>query len=169
MTKKMTAWKTDGHTVMDFHDGEPPIVADLTLDELLERIRRAVAEGYAIELRYPRPAEDVVGGEKPDCYDCAYRASIQGDAHSACLNVHAHVTGKQHGIDKGWFMWPINYDPVWLFSCDGFKPRDKARADADEAAREAYYDDIARQEAANPPCAIHDAFNCSICNAWVKA
>jgi hypothetical protein len=41
--------------------------------------------------------------------------------------------------------------------------------DGDHEAREAYYDDIARQEAANPPCAIHDAINCSICNAWVKA
>lgn len=60
--------------------------------------------------------------KKPNCYHCAYRASIQGNAHSVCLNIHARVTGKQHGIDQGWFTWPINYDPVWLLSCDGFKP-----------------------------------------------
>lgn len=33
------------------------------------------------------------------------------------------VTGNKHGIDSGWFNWPINFDPVWLDSCDGFKAR----------------------------------------------
>lgn len=23
---------------------------------------------------------------------------------------------------RGWFLWPVNYDPVWLRSCAGFEP-----------------------------------------------
>lgn len=25
-----------------------------------------------------------------------------------------------HGIRNGWFVWPVNFDPVWLESCEGF-------------------------------------------------
>ncbi len=25
-----------------------------------------------------------------------------------------------HGIKNGWFVWPVNFDPVWLEHCDGF-------------------------------------------------
>lgn len=25
-----------------------------------------------------------------------------------------------HGIKNGWFVWPVNFDPVWLENCDGF-------------------------------------------------
>ena len=82
---------------------------------------------------------------KPNCYECKYRGSIPGDAHSMChhplvkqssnafgalvdmmsggsilarkqLNIH----GNSHGIRKGWFYWPANFDPVWLENCDGF-------------------------------------------------
>lgn len=32
-----------------------------------------------------------------------------------------HVTGDRHGIARGWFFWPANFDPTWLTSCDGFE------------------------------------------------
>jgi hypothetical protein len=32
------------------------------------------------------------------------------------------VTGSQHGINSGWFNWPLNFDPAWLKSCNGFTP-----------------------------------------------
>lgn len=57
----------------------------------------------------------------PDCYKCVHRREIPGDRHSRCLNHSAHVTGRLHGIRNGWFWWPINFDPLWLVSCDGFK------------------------------------------------
>ena len=60
---------------------------------------------------------------KPDCYKCRYRGSIPGDAHSACANRSASVTGNKHGIAHGWFAWPYNFDPTWLVSCDGFDPQ----------------------------------------------
>ena len=61
------------------------------------------------------------------CYKCAHRREIPGDAHSRCNNHSAKVEGDEYGIRSGWFMWPINFDPVWLKACDGFsdKPEDK--------------------------------------------
>ena len=32
------------------------------------------------------------------------------------------IEANPHGIRKGWFNWPYNFDPVWLVSCDGFMP-----------------------------------------------
>lgn len=58
---------------------------------------------------------------EPNCYKCIYRGTIPGDAHSLCRNFKAKVTGMSHGIKNGWFFWPINFDPVWLVSCNGFK------------------------------------------------
>lgn len=62
---------------------------------------------------------------KPNCYDCEYRRSVPGDAHSSCVAVGAEVTGKETGIRRGWFWWPWNFDPVWLEECNGFKEKDK--------------------------------------------
>ena len=65
--------------------------------------------------------------KKPDCYNCIHRLTIPGNSHSRCNNVNAKVEGHEYGIKSGWFMWPLNYDPVWLISCDGFSndPNDK--------------------------------------------
>jgi hypothetical protein len=64
---------------------------------------------------------------KPDCYKCVHRLMVPGDAHSRCNNFQAKVSGNPSGIKHGWFMWPLNFDPTWLVSCDGFsdKPEDK--------------------------------------------
>jgi len=35
------------------------------------------------------------------------------------------VTANPHGIRKGWFNHPYNFDPVWLETCTGFKPNDE--------------------------------------------
>ena len=32
-----------------------------------------------------------------------------------------NVKGNPHGIRKGWFNWPWNFDPTWLETCDGFE------------------------------------------------
>lgn len=81
----------------------------------------------------------------PDCYQCRHRREIPGDAHSLCAHPSitvpvlafaalAHnlpgparelsVSGDPHGIRKGWFAWPINFDPVWLRSCSGFQRKE---------------------------------------------
>jgi hypothetical protein len=58
--------------------------------------------------------------ETKKCYACVHRLTIPGDCHSRCNNVNAKVEGHPQGIRNGWFMWPINFDPTWLISCDGF-------------------------------------------------
>ena len=83
--------------------------------------------------------------EKPNCYECEYRRSIPGDAHSMCghpsVNIDNNpfgalvdmlsgktieaaielgIKGNAHGIACGWFMWPANFDPIWLTACNGF-------------------------------------------------
>jgi len=61
--------------------------------------------------------------EKPNCYKCVHRLDIPGDAHSRCNNHKAKVEGNKHGIAHGWFIWPVNFDPTWLISCDGFSDK----------------------------------------------
>lgn len=77
---------------------------------------------------------------KPDCYQCRFRGDLPGDTHSCCrypsnetglfdlfkpanlANIATlKIEGHPHGIAKGWFLWPVNYDPVWLLHCDGFE------------------------------------------------
>lgn len=55
------------------------------------------------------------------CYHCTHVANVPGDVHKACNNARANVVGHPHGIKRGWFMWPFNFDPYWLESCDGYE------------------------------------------------
>jgi hypothetical protein len=89
----------------------------------------------------------------PNCYECRHRRDLIGDRHSQCVHPRAlhgadalaltaarfcgmevqehvpgpalRVTAHAHGIAKGWFMWPFNFDPVWLVNCDGFEEKPK--------------------------------------------
>jgi len=63
--------------------------------------------------------------KKPNCYECAHRREVPGSAHSRCNNHKAKVTGNAHGIRSGWFKWPLNFDPAWLVSYDGFSTNEK--------------------------------------------
>jgi hypothetical protein len=72
------------------------------------------------------------------CYKCKYRTKNPGTAHSCCSfggpsNIVYAVTGlpeadtplgkigllgaDPHGIANGWFTWPIDFDPTWLWWC----------------------------------------------------
>lgn len=82
--------------------------------------------------------------EKPKCYNCKHRGEIPGDAHSMCCHPETGlrkghnpfmafgdmkpgarkalgVQGHETGVRRGWFAWPVNFDPVWLVSCDGYE------------------------------------------------
>ena len=89
---------------------------------------------------------------KPNCYDCKHRGGLGGSAHSKCIHPSIgetdpleeimgifasvgrvppikkdvpslDVKGNAHGISKGWFNWPYNFDPTWLESCNGFEAK----------------------------------------------
>ena len=86
--------------------------------------------------------------KKPNCSLCRYRGDIPGDAHSCChhplvkqddnpfgalvdmlagkndaASAALHIQGDPCGIRNGWFLWPANFDPIWLVNCDGFTPK----------------------------------------------
>ncbi len=83
---------------------------------------------------------------KPDCYKCKYRGTVPGSTHSSCrypgnstdifdifnprnrenamkLDIKAEITG----ITGGWFEWPVDFDPAWLISCNGFEPNEATK------------------------------------------
>ena len=76
--------------------------------------------------------------DKPNCYKCKFRGSVAGSRHSCChvldsmklelwkecitaaavlTNMSTLMRFNQHGIDKGWVLWPYDFDPVWLNYC----------------------------------------------------
>lgn len=86
---------------------------------------------------------------QPDCYKCKHRRDLAGDAHSQCDHPEVGsspnmidniimimdgrggraaqklcITAEPHGVRSGWFMWPGNFDPIWLRSCNGFTPKE---------------------------------------------
>ena len=69
-------------------------------------------------------------GDKPNCYECRYRGTIPGDAHSCCRHpeVMDGVLSKldvRFGTILGGFTWPVNYNPAFLTACRGFKAKEE--------------------------------------------
>lgn len=87
---------------------------------------------------------------KPNCYECKYRRDLVGDAHSRCVHpllkevdtanifslfsnpnilveaiIAMQIKANEHGINQGWFLFPFNFDPVWLENCNGFEKKEK--------------------------------------------
>jgi hypothetical protein len=73
---------------------------------------------------------------KADCYQCKWRRDLSGNTHSRCCHPDLgagnitkyldagkrfNIKANQHGVKKGWFQWPFNYDPIWLENCDEFQ------------------------------------------------
>ena len=86
---------------------------------------------------------------KPNCYECKHRRGGTFSHHSSCehpifdlvpgggflqlaymqkgvrspYEKKLNVSYSKHGFNNGWFFWPINFDPVWLETCEGFEPQ----------------------------------------------
>lgn len=64
-----------------------------------------------------------------ECYNCLYMRSIPGDAHIECVNPDVDMRGNKHGIQNGWFLYPLNFDPVWkLKLCNNFHDKNDQTA-----------------------------------------
>ena len=48
-----------------------------------------------------------------ECYDCKSKREVPGNCHIQCINPDPNMIGNQYGIDKGWFIYPELFDPVW--------------------------------------------------------
>ena len=74
-----------------------------------------------------------------NCYTCKFRRDIPGDAHSQCTIIPSdyvpfiskiaftkngvstdtiNVRLDPYGVENGWAMWPINFDPIWVEHCN---------------------------------------------------
>jgi len=56
--------------------------------------------------------------EKKTCFSCAYKENIPGNCHISCRFDWNKSTLKppevnKHGIKAGWYLFPVNFDPVW--------------------------------------------------------
>lgn len=74
-----------------------------------------------------------------NCYECPHRREVPGSAHSSCFIgkpmeascLLAYLNGQTpiltddqtgelllkvnpQGAEKGWAIWPLNFDPVWI-------------------------------------------------------
>ena len=62
--------------------------------------------------------------EENNCWNCKHKRNISGDAHIQCVKPDPEMKGNPHGIKKGWFFYPINFDPVWMEKkCSNFERR----------------------------------------------
>lgn len=61
--------------------------------------------------------------KEKNCYKCEYRGSVAGSCHSSCTNKEAIVKRDPRGIQGGWCNHPLNFDPVWIDDCTGFKEK----------------------------------------------
>lgn len=89
--------------------------------------------------------------KKFDCWTCEYRGDVAGSAHSSCehpvnlkhpippmmklgmimsggsmppmypIKNPLKIKGNEQGIRGGWFGYPLNFDPIWLENCEGYK------------------------------------------------
>lgn len=59
------------------------------------------------------------------CNECKFKRNISGDNHISCSRKMTKVNGiNQTGVSKGWFMFPLNFDPIWADKCDAFIHKD---------------------------------------------
>jgi hypothetical protein len=89
---------------------------------------------------------------KSECYTCAHKREVPGDCHIRCANPDPAMVGVAHGIKRGWFIYPLLFDPVWkarlcqhyskavvsglpLDDDDGY---DETKADEERAERRAW-------------------------------
>lgn len=73
------------------------------------------------------------------CCTCKYRGIVPGDAHICCEYpgnetsmfdlfsmknqeniIKLNIKANPYAIQRGWFLYPINFDPNWLENCDGY-------------------------------------------------
>ncbi len=48
-------------------------------------------------------------------------ASVGRVSPMAISTKELNIRGHPHGIKKGWFNFPWNFDPTWLENCDGYE------------------------------------------------
>ena len=88
------------------------------------------------------------------CWECKQSRTIPGDCHASCAHPKSGFEGgdplaaiiamlasarklpvaapsadlgitlNEHGVRHGWAFWPVNFDPIWVDTCNGFEEKD---------------------------------------------
>lgn len=48
-----------------------------------------------------------------ECHSCKFKKEVPGNSHIQCVKPDLNMRGNQFGIKKGWFVYPLLFDPVW--------------------------------------------------------
>lgn len=60
-----------------------------------------------------------------ECHQCVHKRNVPYNSHIKCVKPDADMTGDKHGIEKGWFMYPMLFDPTWKTKqCANFEQQD---------------------------------------------
>jgi hypothetical protein len=57
------------------------------------------------------------------CHKCEHKRHVPGNCHIMCAKPDKDMTGNEHGIKNGWFIYPILFDPTWKTrKCANYNP-----------------------------------------------
>ena len=72
--------------------------------------------------------------EMNECYLCAHKRSVPGNAHIECKKPDPEIRGNPHGIKNGWFMYPLLFDPVWKeVACNNYEDYESMKSVVSES------------------------------------
>jgi len=58
-----------------------------------------------------------------ECWTCIHRRKVRYSAHISCNDPSKEMKGDKHGINHGWFNYPLEFDPVWkIVDCENYEP-----------------------------------------------
>jgi hypothetical protein len=61
-----------------------------------------------------------------ECWTCKYKRTVPCNAHISCSNADPNMSGDPYGIQNGWFLYPILFDPIWkIKDCSNYETVDK--------------------------------------------
>jgi len=104
----LTAWQAEEY------GSENYLVACECRDQILDSLDKA------------KEPVDASRDMKTECHSCANKATVPGNCHIRCSNPDQYMTGNQHGINHGWFFYPMLFDPVWKTRlCNNYVPLKK--------------------------------------------
>lgn len=59
---------------------------------------------------------------KTDCHKCINKKEVPGNAHIQCNKPDPDMKGNSRAIKRGWFIYPLLFDPVWIEKeCSNFE------------------------------------------------
>lgn len=65
-----------------------------------------------------------LANNETNCYNCIHMRTVPGNCHISCSNGDPEMSGNQRAIEKGWFFYPILFDPIWKERiCNNFESR----------------------------------------------